>query len=194
MLWQCLKSADSITATSVAPRSHVVQLFASELSKRSALARVPGLDCRHAALCCDSLSAAVLEGHRRQRRSSNCLVNCLQIEFWPRTTPPSSFAQLPPLLSRLAHASRAREGCSRAALSSHPSRGASLPCPRSADSTTATSAAQRSRSRRTLAFDDESGAQLRSRHGLPPALSTRARAQLRGTPSHDGRRRARSQP
>jgi len=36
------------------------------------------------------------------------------------------------------------------ALSSYPSRDASLPCPRSADSITATSAAQRSRKRRTL--------------------------------------------
>src|SRR5437867_3705875 len=34
---------------------------------------------------------------------------------------------------------------------SHPRRDGSLPCPRSADSTTATSAAQRSRGRRTLA-------------------------------------------
>ena len=36
------------------------------------------------------------------------------------------------------------------ALSSYPSRDASLPCPRSADSITATSAAQRSRKRRTI--------------------------------------------
>jgi len=38
----------------------------------------------------------------------------LGVEFWQTTTPSTSFAQLPPLLPRVAYSPRPREGCARA--------------------------------------------------------------------------------
>src|SRR5258708_683795 len=72
------------------------------------------------------------------------------------------------------------------ALSSHPRRDASLPCPRSADSTTATSAAQRSRRQRPLARrkETERDRGARAMLLLPAAPSTCAHVQHRWLEPH----------
>src|SRR6267143_966236 len=82
-----------------------------------------------------------------------------------------------------ARISRSRRMLPSRAPSSHPRRDASLPCPRSADSTTATSAAQRSRWRRTLSRwrREQSAIGACATVLLPAARSTCAHVQVRGT-------------